>query len=304
MLPWKIVKNIIDECGELGVPSMLFSWRGESTLYRSKDEHGNVKNFADVLAYARKKNILEITSLSNGQMIDEAMTREIVEAEPSWINFSVDGLEKNYNKIRTPAHKKGTDYNAFHHVVDNIKRIVVLRNQRGKTRPQIRTNSIYPPIAEDPYKYYEFMKNLGVGWITVNEIFEIIEELPDEAILDNWSCQYPFQRLIVSASGSILPCTGAHNEEHDVLLGRYPGSPKKKIIRKGQTEIIELPEKSLKESWHCHKLVEIRKLHKENRRKEIWTCKHCGHGAVKHGVEWIPKDWDMDKMEWSRGWRE
>ena len=29
MLPWKIVKQIIDECAELGVYSILFSWRGD-----------------------------------------------------------------------------------------------------------------------------------------------------------------------------------------------------------------------------------------------------------------------------------
>ena len=27
MLPWKTVKKIIDECSEIGVYSMLFSWR-------------------------------------------------------------------------------------------------------------------------------------------------------------------------------------------------------------------------------------------------------------------------------------
>ena len=61
MLPWKVVKSVIDECAGLGVPSMLFSWRGESTMYCSKDEDGNEVKFPDVLAYAREKGILEIT---------------------------------------------------------------------------------------------------------------------------------------------------------------------------------------------------------------------------------------------------
>ena len=66
MMPWKQVKNIIDECAELNVPSMSFSWRGESTMYRSKDENGNLKDFADVLQYARTKGILEITEETIG----------------------------------------------------------------------------------------------------------------------------------------------------------------------------------------------------------------------------------------------
>jgi MoaA/NifB/PqqE/SkfB family radical SAM enzyme len=306
VLPWKIVTRIIDECAELGVASMLFSWRGESTLYRSQDDEGHFKIFPDVLAYARKKGILEITTLSNGQMIDAAMAEAIVDAEPSWISFSIDGLEKNYNKIRTPVQKQGTDYNAFQQLVETMKRIITLRDARRKTRPQIRTNTIYPPVADDPYAYHTFMENIGVGWVTVNEILDFRgEELPDEAIIEHWVCQYPFQRLTVSANGSILPCTGAHNEERDLLLGRYLGSRKKEITRQGRTEIIELPELSLQEAWKCQKLETIRKLHQAMRRKEIGACKHCRHGAVKHGVEWVPEDWDMEKMEWKgRVWRE
>jgi hypothetical protein len=184
--------------------------------------------------------------------------------------------------------------------------LIELRNKRGKTRPQVRTNTVYPPIAEDPYVYYEFMKNIGVGWVTINEILDFRgENLPDEAILVDWACQYPFQRLTVSANGSILPCTGAHNEEQEVLLGRYPGSDNKEIRRRGETVIIDLPERSLYEAWHSRELEHLRALHKENRRTAIRACKHCRHGAVKHGVEWIPEDWDMERMQWKdRSWRE
>ena len=76
MLPWRQVKNIIDECAKLNVPSMSFSWRGESTMYRSKDENGDIMDFADVLKYARTKGILEITSLAHGQLIDEKMAKK------------------------------------------------------------------------------------------------------------------------------------------------------------------------------------------------------------------------------------
>ena len=49
MMPWPMVVQIIDECDELKVPSILFSWRGEATLYKSTDpETGEIKDFADV----------------------------------------------------------------------------------------------------------------------------------------------------------------------------------------------------------------------------------------------------------------
>ena len=123
IMPWKIVKKIIDEAANEKIPSLLFSWRGESTLYRDHDENGKLITFPDVLKYARDKGVLEITCLTHGQLINAEMAKKIVEAEPTWINFSIDGLEKNYNKIRTPANKLNTNHNAFDVVVEAIKQV-------------------------------------------------------------------------------------------------------------------------------------------------------------------------------------
>lgn len=303
ILPYEIVCRVIDECADLGVPSMLFSWRGESTLYRSHFE-GEVKRLPDVFAYARKRGILEITLLTNGQGLDARMARAIVEAEPSWINFSVDGLSEVYNKVRTPRRykrKKGINYNAFEVVIDNIKQLVAIRDGAGKTRPQIRTNTIFPAIATEPQAYHDFMESIGVGWVTVNELLDFRgKELPEDAIRKDWACQYPFQRLTVSANGVIVPCTGAHNEERELVLGRYSGSPPKRVRNKdGVWETLDIPERTLYGAWHSPELKWIRQLHKEGRRVEIEPgCRNCRHGAKTHGVEWIPPDWDMERMEW------
>jgi hypothetical protein len=310
IMPWPIVRDIIDECAMLGVPSMLFSWRGESTLYCSLFE-GKEYQFADVLAYARQKGILEITSLTNGFNIDEDMVHAIVDAEPSWLSVSIDGLGDTYNRIRFP--KSGTETESpFETVANNIRRIIAARNVAGKTRPQIRTNTIYPAIAGNTQAYHLFMEELGVGWITVNELLDFRgtgldgDLLPEDAVIKEWACQYPFQRLTVSANGVILPCTGAHNEEKALLLGRYRGTKVKMVTGpNGQAHEINLPEMTLADAWKCQKLESIRQMHRENRRTEIRPgCQNCRHGAVKHGVEWVPDDWDMEKMEWKgRHWR-
>lgn len=309
VLPWPIVKAVIDECAELRVPSMLFSWRGESTLYSSVHE-GKVYRFPDVLAYARKQGILEITSLTNGHAIDEGMARELIAAEPSWLSFSIDGLGGVYNKIRFGGKNNATD--PFERLICNIKTLISIRNASGKSRPQIRTNTIFPAISQDPAAYHDFMVQLGIGWVTVNELLDFRgtglehDTLPDDAVIPDWSCQYPFQRLTVSANGIILPCTGAHNEESALVLGRYRGaSPKTLRDRDGVEQISEAPETSLAEAWKSSKLESIRKIHRENRRTEIRPgCQNCRHGAVKHGVEWIPEDWDLQNMEWrGRQWR-
>ena len=138
-------------------------------MYRSKDENGNVKDFADVLKYARDKGILEITSLTHGQLINDEMAKKIVEAEPSWISFSIDGLNDKYNEIRTPANKlNDKGYNAFERVSESIRLLVKYKKILNKTRPSIRTNSIFPAIQNDPDAYQSYMRNIGVDFITVN----------------------------------------------------------------------------------------------------------------------------------------
>ncbi len=300
MMPWETVTGIIDECARIGVESILLSWRGESTMYRVKDADGEPRDFADALAYARNKGILEVTCLTNGRMFTPELLEKTVRAQPNWLSFSIDGLDEDYAKIREPV-KTDAGQDPFKLVVDNIQKIVELRDRLAQTRSQIRTNTIFPAIAKDPDGYRKYMEDLGIGLVTINEILDYRgAELPDAAISADWFCQYPFQRLVVASNGTILCCPGAHNEEHEVVLGRFPGSAPKRTKKDGVEERTEYPETSLIDAWHGEKVQNVRKLHSANRRCEIWACKHCRHGAKTYGVTWIPEDWDSEQMGWTK----
>jgi len=307
MLPWKIVKKIIDECSEISVYSILFSWRGESTLYRVRDENNEIKTFGDVIKYANSKNILETSSLTHGQLIDEKLAKTLVESNLSWINYSIDGLEKEYNKIRTPRNKKkDPNFNAFAVVTESIKTLTRVKKELNSKKPQLRTNSIFPSIYKNPKEYADYMYSKGVDWVTINEILDFrFEEVEKDEIKDDWACSYPFQRLTVSANGTILPCTGAHNEEEGLVLGRYIGTPKKTIINNHKKIELEYEEMTLREAWNCKKLKNIRYLHENNRRCEIKPgCQNCRHGMKKKGATYVPEDWNLETMDWeNHTWR-
>ena len=71
------------------------------------------------------------------------MAKKICEAEPSWISFSIDGLENAYNKIRTPENKKNDPtFTAFEIIVQNIKKLRNFRDGLGNSRPQLIAKSI------------------------------------------------------------------------------------------------------------------------------------------------------------------
>jgi MoaA/NifB/PqqE/SkfB family radical SAM enzyme len=303
VLSWPSVKKIIDEAAEMNVPSILFSWRGESTLYKSVHE-GKVYTFPDVLKYARDAGILEVTALTHGQLIDELMAEKIVEAKPNWISFSVDGLFDTYNKIRTPRNKKNdVNHNAFKVLIDNIKLLNYYKCIHKSKKPKLRCNTIYPAIANNPMEYYNYMKSAGIDLVSVNELLEWShyndDDLPSEAIDLDWGCQYPFQRLTISANGVIVPCNGAVHEEDGLVLGRFKSTPEKKVSLNGKLVVKELTELTLKEAWNCDKLNHIRELHKTKRRIEINPgCRNCNHGLKKKGVSWMPKDWEESSMSW------
>ena len=302
MMPWHLVKSIIDDAAKIGVYCISFSWRGESTMYRYHDKKDDkLYTFPDVLAYAVKKGILEVNSLTHGQLIDENMAEQIVLAQPSWISFSIDGLEKEYNKIRTPPNKLNSDYNAFQRVVESIKLLNKYKKKHKSSKPQLRTNTIFPAIQKNPEEYKDFMEGIGIDFITVNEIVDYRHHrLQEENVRENWACQFPFQRLVVSANGIVLPCTGCYNEEIGLVIGKYKGSTDK-VVKDYQGNIVKsnLEPFSIKEAWNSEKIKKIRNLHKEGRRKEIEPgCRNCHHGAEKHGADYVPKEWDENSQQW------
>ena len=111
--------------------TICISWRGEATLYRVRDEQGNIKTFGDAIKYACSKNFLEVTSLTHGQNLTDNLIDDILDAQPNWISFSIDGLEEEYNKIRTPRNKNDENYNAFKIVTDNIQKLSSRRDEKN-----------------------------------------------------------------------------------------------------------------------------------------------------------------------------
>jgi len=293
LLPWPTVKSIIDECADIGVYSMLFSWRGESSLYYDKKHD---KDFADVLAYAKQKDILEITSLTHGQTLTKGLIRRIVDADPNWISFSFDGIEDTYNSIRTPPSRKNdNNYNAYEKLIGNISYFKEYRDSKGLKRPQIRSNTIYPAIENNPERYYKALRDLGVDMCTSNELLDLRDgSVPIEMVQKKWACAYPFQRLTVSANGTILPCTGAYLEQEGLVIGTIHGSSPK-LLSNGVTNNY-----SIKEAWTSKEIKEVRRLHKDNARLEIDPgCRHCSHGVKKFGADRIPSEWDINSATWT-----
>jgi hypothetical protein len=116
-----LFRKIVDECAELGITHVRVHNYGEPFLDRQ---------LVEKVRYAKERGIAEVGMISNGSLIDEETARGMIDAGLDAINISVDASGKETFE-RTRVNLKYDD------VIGNIRTLVRLRNERGRTRPKL-----------------------------------------------------------------------------------------------------------------------------------------------------------------------
>jgi len=234
-MEWALFKKIIDEGAEYRLPSIKLNYRGEPLLH---------PRLPEMVAYAKKKEIIEVQFNTNGLSLNEKKTGELLDAGLDRIIFSFDGATKEtYERIRT-----GSNYER---VVSNIKALVKMRNGRGLKRPSVRVQMV--KMKENEHEVEDFLKM----WMpVVNRVAVSIEREPMGARkeVEHFPCPQIWQRLMVCWDGEVRMCCG--DWEGEIVLGNA-----------NESTIYEL--------WHGEKLNEIRQLHSQGRFNEIPVCARC-----------------------------
>ena len=232
---WELFQKVIDEGAENHLPSIKLNYRGEPLLH---------PRLAEMVAYAKKKGIIETQFNTNGLLLTEDKITELIDAGLDRIIFSVDGATREtYEKIRL-----GSDYNR---VVDNIKTFVKIRNEKGLKRPLVRVQMVKMKENEDEVE--DFLKM----WMPVaNRMAVSVERQPIESgdETEHFPCPQIWQRLMVCWNGEVRMCCG--DWEGEVVLGNA-----------NESTIYEL--------WHGEKINRIRELHSQGRFNEVPVCARC-----------------------------
>jgi radical SAM protein with 4Fe4S-binding SPASM domain len=236
-------KKVVDECARHRIPALKLSWRGESMLN---------KHFTEMIRYAKARGILEVTSLTNGTLMDERICREIVDAKLDQLIISIDGFTKEtYEKIRI-----GADYDA---VLSNLKNLIDIK---GKSRkPFIRLQYTESQInRHETAVFYEYWKN-RIDEVSISYCQDFgspQKNNPNNVPIYQYCCQQPFQRLVVMTDGTVCICAT------DVV---------------GSISIGNVRDMSLKDLWNCRKINEVRQLHKTGKYYLNSMCRICAHNV-------------------------
>ena len=241
-IDWNLFTKIIDEAEKYHLPSVKFNYRGEPLLH---------PDIVKMVKYAKEKGILEVQFNTNGLLLDEKKAEELIEAGLDRIIFSFDGASKEtYEKIR-----RGSNYER---VINNIKNLVRLRNERGLKRPLVRTQMVKMPANEREVEDFVRMWLPINNRVAVNALMDMTGSKKEE--VEHFSCPQIWQRLMICWDGHVRMCCGD-------WYGKFPLDDVKKT--------------SVYDIWHGEKLNRIRKLHTEGNFNKISVCAHCDVNTPK-----------------------
>lgn len=259
MLKWEDATRIIDQCVELGVPSLSFTQVGEPGLNKALPE---------MVRYAHKRGILETRVVSNAQSPHGNMLVQLAAAGLHRLIISLDGLSPgSFEKYR-----RGSD---FYLIMQNVFELLQWKRKRMRLEntvyvfPILRIQCVRTTYNESEIdafvKFWSGM--IGVDDVRISDITN--REYGKSEVSTIWAgdqvstgrtlCPQPRARLVFTDKADVaLPC--CHDWRKSYALG-------------------DIRKQSLLEIWNSEKLKELRKAHVEGRHDEIPMCKGCGEKA-------------------------
>ena len=233
-----LFKKAIDECSKYPSHySIRLSWRGEPFLH---------PHLLDLLRYAKKKGIKEVSTLTHGGFLNPEKFEELVDAGLDWLTISFDGVDETYEQIRAPLKYKES--------VEKIKKYHEIKKRKNSVKPVIKIQGVWPAVAKNPEKYFNTFQPI-VDQVAAPPLLDYLHMDTDIEYIENFTCPVLYQRLTIGSSGKAFMC---FNDELET------------------SEVGDLHNQSIHEIWHGKKLQEKREIHlKHLGVKKLPPCKYC-----------------------------
>ena len=185
-------KSLIDQAVAGGTQSIKFNWRGEPALHTGLEE---------LVAYAKKKGILEVQFNTNGIPFTRERIQALIEAGLDRVIVSIDGATKEtYESIRIGA--------TYERLMNNVRMFYELRTQLGRQRPFIRVQMVRMRDNESEVQQFLEMWKVIADDIAIKEVTDRGQgghfHVGDQVAVGRRRCNQPWQRMI-NIHHSFLP---------------------------------------------------------------------------------------------------
>ena len=242
----ELFRSIIDQVPKNSIPAMCLQNFGESTMHQ---------NLVEMIKYAKANpNVGEVHLLTNCTLLDEKLSRELLESKIDMIGLSFEGVDKKtYESLRV-----GAD---FEKVAGNIKRLLQIQREIGAKDTVI--NIQMTRMKETEEKIDGFIRRWQ-PYLNYNDGIRIkfydtwAGQVKDRSVksFDDISgyCKMPENNMVVLWNGDVTICC------KDCF---------------GKQIIGNLNRQSIKQIWQGGEYELIRKLMRTGQQGKIELCKNC-----------------------------
>ena len=234
VMDMELYRKVVDECAALGITHVRMHNYGEPFLDR---------RLVEKVRYAKTRGIAEVGMISNGSLITADVAQGLIDAGLDAINISVDASGKEtFEQTRV-----NLDYDT---VIDNIRTLVRLRREAGRTRPKLILSFVRQQDSADEQAFIE-------TWRDIADKIHVTD-------LHNWAgtlhtrsdVAYPCYRLWLTFTvlwdGRVSLCCADFDGRH--VLG-------------------DLRTSTIREIWNAPAYRAVRRQHLESGGPEI--CRSC-----------------------------
>ncbi|MFH2106772.1 MAG: radical SAM/SPASM domain-containing protein [Candidatus Micrarchaeota archaeon] len=239
-MSFNFFKKIIDEGSQKGLCSIKLNYRGEPLL---------CPDIIKMVSYAKSKGITEVMFNSNCTLLTEKVANELIDAGLDRIICSVDAYEKEvYEKIRIGGN--------FDSVLNNIKNLQRIKNERGSPKPIVRLQMVDSPTSHGQVEgYIKFWGSIA-DEVAVTDMCDWHEKsLKSLTVSKEFDCSKPYQRMSVWFNGKVTFCDGNYF---------------------GHLDVGDLTKQTIEEVWHGPVMQKIREANLKGESHRIKICAECG----------------------------
>jgi radical SAM protein with 4Fe4S-binding SPASM domain len=244
------VKSMLDEGAAHGQRAAGLNGICEPLMY---------PDLAEVVAHARDRGLVDVMFNTNGLLLDEKISRDLIQAGLTRIMISIDAAsEEVYQRIRI-----GSD---FHRVCSNVKRFVELRKEMGRVLPLVRASFCVTSVNEHELDDFTDYWAGVVDFFSIQHYGNTFEGAAARSREYLFSrnhcyapgasprCAQPNKRVMVRHNGDVIPCCDASGL--DLVIGN-------------------VNRQSIKDIWEGPAAGRIRRLQYEGRYYDHPVCQRC-----------------------------
>ncbi len=251
LMDFQVFKTAVDKSRAAGVSTIRLHSYGETLLH---------PKLGQMIKYAVDTGF-EVWISTNGQLLNEARAREILNAGVSYVRYSVEGATAaTYEKVRVRG--------KWDTLIRNMKRFKELRDELHPTT-RIGLNTVLMKETIGDVHLVSDVFGALVDEIAISPL-EMLgahgEELSGpsllEADLDHRSrsaCRLPWELMNIAVNGKVSLCCADVEASH--LVGD--------ILSQSVTEI-----------WTGAEISKVRSKHRARRFGDVALCKRCSFGAT------------------------